>query len=65
MTDLKRLCAGFVLTLTLALPALAGHIPCPGEAPPPPPPESSAEATAEGDMSAGVMAVLLNLLSVF
>lgn len=65
MKDLKRLCAGFVLTLALALPALAGQIPCPGAAPPPPPPESATEATAKGDMSAGLMAVLLSLLSVF
>lgn len=68
MKDLRRLCAGFVLTLALALPALAGQIPCPGVAPPPPPPATSETATTEGHIpcpgAADVIAALLGLLSV-
>ena len=67
MKDLRRLCAGFELTLALALPALAGQIPCPGVAPPPPPPADSETATTEGHIPCGVtaevIAALLGLLS--
>jgi hypothetical protein len=50
MKTLRRLCAVFVLTLVLALPAFAGEMPGGVTAPPPPP----SQATATGEITTGV-----------
>jgi hypothetical protein len=50
MRYLKKLCATGVLTLALALSAFAGEMSAGFTAPPPPPPQ----ATAQGEMSAGI-----------
>lgn len=48
MKTLRRLCAVYVLTLTLALSTFAGDITTGVVAPPPP------QATAQGDITTGV-----------
>lgn len=65
MKTLQRFCATVVLTLALALSALAGDMSAPGVINPPPPPPASSTvdidfpgATVTGDMSApGVSAL--------
>lgn len=49
MKNLRRLCAGLILTLALTSTAFAGQMDCPGVTSTPPPPE--AEVT--GDMPTG------------
>jgi hypothetical protein len=60
MKTLRRLCAVFVLTLTLALSAFAGQIET-GIAPPSPPPDVAATGQIEtgvtGDISTGDTAI--------
>jgi len=51
MKNLKKLCAAGVLTLALALPALAGEM---GAGVIAPPPSDSSLATTQGNMGAGV-----------
>ncbi|MDX6693221.1 MAG: hypothetical protein QOF02_824 [Blastocatellia bacterium] len=67
MRNLKRICAGMVLTLAFSLPAFAGQIPCDGIADPPPPPPTAAAATEmSGEMDAGIVEALATfLLSMF
>ena len=50
MNNLRRLCAGFILTLALAAPAFAGQMDCPGITQQPPP----TEVTVAGEMPNGV-----------
>ena len=50
MKNLRRLCAGLVLTLALAAPAFAGQVDCPGVTQPPP----TEEATVAGEMPNGI-----------
>lgn len=52
MKTLQRLCAVFVLTLTLSLSTFAGDMPT-GITAPPPSPES--QMTTRGDMTTGYM----------
>jgi hypothetical protein len=71
MKTLRRLCAVFVLTLTLALSAFAGQIET-GIAPPSPPPDAAATGQIEtgvtGEISTSIIAtdpateVVLSLL---
>ena len=67
MKHFYRLCAGIVLTLALTFSTFAGQIPCPGITDPPPPPQTATATTeADGQMSTGVVDVLVTLLrSVF
>ena len=53
MRTLQRLCAAFVLTATLALPALAGQIET-TFAPPPPPQQSTSQVTTTGQIETTV-----------
>ena len=63
MNSLKRFCAGFLLTLAFALPALAGQIPCGVTDPPPPPSEETTETPGEaGDVITEALASLLGSL---
>lgn len=52
MKTLRRLCAVFVLTLILSLPAFSGDMSTTVVSQPPPPPDS--QATTLGDMQAGI-----------
>jgi hypothetical protein len=66
MRQLKRICAGVVLTLAFAFSTFAGQMPCPGIADPPPPQAASATTENDGEMSAGVVEILATFLcSVF
>jgi hypothetical protein len=67
MRNLKRICAGMVLTLAFGLTTFAGQIPCDGKAEPPPPPPTAAAATEpSGEMDAGIVEALATfLLSMF
>jgi hypothetical protein len=47
MRPFRKLCATFVLTLVLALSALAGDISFPGATTPPPPPPQESSVTGE------------------
>jgi hypothetical protein len=64
MKDFQRLCAGAVLVLALAVPALAGHIPCPGVAPPPPEETATTQGQIPCPVTADVIAALYGLLFV-
>ncbi len=58
MKNLRRLCAGLILTLALAAPTLAGQMDCPGITQEPP--QSEQTLTSETDY--GVVDVLANIL---
>lgn len=65
MKHLRRLCAVAVLTCAFAVSISAGDMHA-GITPPPPPPQTSETVTTNGDMSAGIIATLLqSVLSVF
>ena len=71
MKHLFRLCAGVVLTLMLALPAFAGHIPC-GLTDPPPEGRTTPDIVENVDTGASdsgavdaITMLLQNMLSVF
>jgi cyclic lactone autoinducer peptide len=51
MKNLRKFCAGLILTLALSVATFAGHIECGGVVDQPPPP---AEASIAGDMQNGV-----------
>lgn len=59
METLKRMCAGGVLALALALalPAFAGQIPCGVVDPPPPPPSAPAVLDVAWTLLQGVLSV--------
>ena len=63
MKSLFRFCAGVVLTLAFAVPAFAGHIPCPGITDPPP--EERAAASTERVITETVVTLLQGILTVF
>lgn len=60
MKHFRQLCAGMVLTLSLALPAFAGHIPCGNDDPPPPPP-----TTQSVTMDGIAVSLLQSVLALF
>lgn len=65
MKNLRRLCAGCALMLTLALPTYAGHIPCGVAGTPEPTPQAtSTTLPATGDEAGGVESVLNVVLGV-
>jgi hypothetical protein len=64
MNKLHRTCALVVLSLTLAMPAVAGTIHSPGvvSEPPPPPPPSPTSSTSTTGMTATVLLTILTLI---
>ena len=64
MKNLRRLCAGLVLTLALAVPAFAGQMNCPGITQEPPQPEQASTSEAEYGVTDVILSVLETVLSV-
>jgi hypothetical protein len=57
MNNLRRFCAGAILTLALAVSALAGQVSCPANVDPPPP-----GVTATGQVSCPALAEMAESL---
>jgi hypothetical protein len=52
MNNLRKFCAGLILTLALTVSAFAGHIECPGVVEPPQ--ATATEETVTGEMPNGI-----------
>lgn len=63
MRNLQRMCAAAVLTCVITLTASAGDMSAPGVNPPPPP-TNSQQATSQGEIQFGLLALLQAVLAV-
>ena len=57
MKTLRRLCAAMILSLTLAVSVLAGHIETPGVIPPPP----TSTTTSTANVMTSILLTILGL----
>lgn len=60
MKKFQRMCAATLLTVTLAVSALAGQIPSPGYVPPPPPGDAS--TSTSGNITTTIILTILSLI---
>lgn len=62
MNTLRQTCAATVLSLVLAVSALAGQISSPGIVAPPPPSETSTATTDISDITTTIILTIINLI---